>query len=325
VIRRRTLIGTGAVACLTPLLGFAQTTVRSPRIGILYFGDAPGPTPAPEALVDQLRNLGYVEGRNIGYERRYAGGRRDAYAALAAELLQASPAVIYAPGSDIAQAFARQSSQVPVVFTVSDDPVATGLVQTLARPGGRFTGVALMSPELAGKRLELLRDTLPSLRRVAVLHDPGHRATYLEEMKAAARRLAIDWIAIPFSTPADFEPAFERARSAGVDAMFIEPNRFTLVYAQKLGELAIRQRIAAISAYDLFARAGGLMSYGARYEEQAVRAAKLVQRVLNGERPAELPVEQPTRSALVVNLRTARALGLAIPPSLLLRADEVIE
>jgi putative ABC transport system substrate-binding protein len=322
--RRRFVFGAAGLT-LVSRLACAQAPPRTTRIGILSFGDPPPPGSPPEPIVAQLRRLGYAEGRNVEYVRRYAGGKRDAYAALARELLRERLDVIYTPGSDIAQTFNTQSPNVPVVFTVSDDPVASGLVRSLARPGGMFTGVTLMSPELAGKRLELLRATLPSLRRVAVLYDPEHRATYLPEMKVAAAHLGVDFVPLKFNQPADFPSAFAIAKKDGADAMFVEPSRFTLVYARRLGELAIENRVAAISAYDLFARSGGLLSYGPRYEEQAVRAAALIDRILNGARPAELPVEQPTRFALVVNLKTAAALGITVPQAVLLRADEVIE
>jgi len=303
----------------------AQAPVRAVRIGVLNFGDPPAPGGPVEPIVALLRLRGYVEGSTIVYERRYARGRREAYPALANELLQSNVDLIYAPGSDVARAFEAQKPHVPVVFTVSDDPVAGGLVQSMARPGGMFTGVTLMSPELAGKRLELLKGALPSLRRVAMLYDPQHRATYLADMQAAARSMGIELLPLKFDGPSDFPAAFADAKRLGAEAMFVEPTRFTLVYARRLGELAIEHRIAAISAYDLFAKAGGLMAYGARYEEQAVRAAAQIDRILKGAKPADLPVEQPTHFAFVINLQTAKALGLAIPRSLLLRADEVIQ
>jgi putative ABC transport system substrate-binding protein len=181
-----------------------------------------------------------------------------------------------------------------------------------------------MSPELAGKRLELLKAALPKLHRVAVLYDPEHRATYMSDMQAAAEGMRVDVLPLRFDTPAAFPAAFAAATKYSADAMFVEPSRFTLVYAHRLGELAIEHRIAAISAYDTFAHAGGLLAYGARYAEQAVRAAALIDRILKGAEPADIPVEQPTRFALVINLKTAKALGLTIPQALLLRADEVV-
>ena len=320
--RRRFALAAAALA-LAPLLGRAQT--RSARVGILDFGDPPKPGAPADPIVAALRRLGYVEGRTVTFVRRYAGGKRDAYSALAGDLLRERLDVIYAPGSDIAQAFLARSPSVPIVFAASDDPVATGLVQSLAKPGGMFTGVTLMSPELAGKRLELLKLALPSLRRVAMLYDPAHRATYLADMKAAAERMGVDFVPVHVRDAADFPSAFATATKYAADSMFIEPGRLTLAHARRLGDLAIQHRIPTISDYDSFAHAGSLMAYGARIEEQSARAATLIDRILKGARPADLPVEQPTRFALVVNLRTARALRLAIPQAVLLRADEVIE
>ena len=328
--RRFIASGTLALASVASALTLAPRGVRAQapgtfRIGILSFGEPPKQGGLEDPIVVALRGLGYVEGRNVRYVRRYASGKRDRYAALAADILRERVDIVYAPGSDIAQAFKSASLQVPIVFTASDDPVASGIVQSLARPGGMFTGVTLMSPELAAKRLEFLRMALPSLQRVAILYDPEHRATYMTDMKAAAERMSVDFLPIRFNEPAEFPSTFATATKYGADAMFVEPNRFTLVYARRLGELAIEHRLPAISAYDTFARAGGLLAYGARYEEQAVRAAALIDRILKGARAADLPVEQPTRFVLVINLRTAKALRLAMPESLLLRADEIIE
>jgi ABC-type uncharacterized transport system substrate-binding protein len=322
---RRAFCAGAAALAIAPFLARAQAPARTVTIGILNFGDAPRAGAAAEPITVALHRLGYVEGRNVRYIRRYAGGRRDAYAKLAAAILREPVDVVYCPGSDIAQAFKSESPRVPIVFTVSDDPVASGLVETLARPGGMFTGVTLMSPELAGKRLELLKLALPTLRRVAILYDPQHQATYMADMQDAAQRMDVAFLPVRFDEPGQLPAAFGTATKYGADAMFVEPNRYTLIYAHRLGELAIAHRIAAISAYDTFARAGGLLAYGARYEEQAVRAAALIDRVVKGAQPSDLPVEQPTRFVLVLNLRTAKALGLTLPESLLLRADEVIE
>jgi putative ABC transport system substrate-binding protein len=273
---RRRFIASSALAlssALAPLLARAQAPARNVTIGILNFGDAPKTGAPPEPITVALRGLGYVEGRNVRYIRRYAGGKRDAYAMLAAAILREPVDVVYTPGSDIAQAFKAAGPRVPIVFTASDDPVASGLVQTLARPGGMFTGVTLMSPELAGKRLELLKIALPALRRVAILYDPQHNASYMADMQAAAQRMDVAFLPVRVDEPTGFPAAFDTATKYRADAMFVEPNRFTLICA----------------------------------------------------RPADLPVEQPTRFVLVVNQRTAKALGLALPESLLLRADEVIE
>ena len=296
----------------------------APRVGILNFGAVPPPDATPEPIVRHLRALGYVEGSNIEYERRYAAGDRERYPALAAELLRSKVDLIFAAGSDISRAFLRSAPSVPVVFIASDDPVESQLVRSLARPGGLFTGVALMSPELGGKRLELMKETLPGLRRVGVMHDRNHEF-YLTQMRPPAAQLGVEIVAFKFDGADEFAGIFAAAKSAGADAMFVAPNRFTLVYAARLAALSVEHRLPAISAYDVFARAGGLLSYGPIQDEASVRAAAQIDRILRGASPQDLPVERIARIALVVNLKTAKALGLAIPQSVLLRADEVIQ
>ena len=321
---RRTFLATVTALAAVPVAR-AQMPRGAWRIGILGFGDAPPAGSPPEPIATALARLGYVEGRNVTFVRRYAGGRRERFPGLVAEILQQHPDLVYSAGSDIARTFKAAGPHVPVVFVVSDDPVASGVVVAMNRPGGMFTGVSMMSPELSGKRLELLAAALPALARVAMLYEPDHLAAYPAEMKAATARMSIALVPVAFRVPADFPGALDAARAAGVDAVFVEPSRFTLAYARDLGRFAIERRLPAISAYDAFARAGGLMTYGPRLDLVAERAAAQIDRILRGARPAEIPVEQPTHFALILNLRTARALDLALPQSLLLRAAEVIE
>jgi putative ABC transport system substrate-binding protein len=322
-MKRRDFLAGLAMALAAPGLR-GQTAARPARLGVLNFGAAPAAGAPDEAIVRHLRALGYVEGSNIVFERRYAGGARERFPELAAELLRSRVDVIFAPGSDVTRALIAASPNVPVVFVVSDDPVASGLVQSLARPGGLFTGVALMSPELGGKRLEYLKATLPALRRVAVLYDKLHEF-YLSQMRVPAGKLGLELLPIEFNDAADFPGAFATAVRGGAQAMFVAPNRFTLVFASRLAELSIQHGMPAISAYDSFANAGGLLSYGPIQEDAAVRAAAQIDKILKGARPADLPVEQPPRIALIVNRRTANALGLKLPQILLLQADRVIE
>ena len=320
--RRNVLAGLAIALAASGVRG--QAPARVARLGVLNFGPAPAPGAPEEPIVRHLRAIGYVEGRSIAFERRYAGGVPERYPELAAELLRGTVDVIFAPGSDVARAFRDAAPTVPVVFLVSDDPVASGLVQSLARPGGLFTGISLMSPELGGKRLEILAATLPGLRRVAVLHDKGH-AFYLAQMRAPAEKLGVVVLPIEFAGVPDFAGAFAAATREGAQAMFVAPNRFTLFYASRLAALAVEHRLPAIAPYDVFADAGGLLSYGPIQDDAVARAAALIDRILKGARPADLPVEQPPRIALVVNKRTANALGLKLPPQLLLQADRVIE
>jgi putative tryptophan/tyrosine transport system substrate-binding protein len=301
-----------------------QAPGRVMRIGVLSFGAPPAPGAPEEPIARHLRALGYREGSNVVFERRYADGVRERYPEFAAELLRSKVEVIFAQGSDVARAFRDAAPTVPVVFVVSDDPVATGLVQSLARPGGLFTGISLMSPELGGKRLEYLKLALPALHRVAVLYDKGHEL-YLTQMRSPAEKLGVALLPIEFAGIPDLPSAFAAAALERAQAMFVVPSRFTLFYAARLAELSIQHRIPAISAYDIFANAGGLLSYGPIQDDAIVRAAALVDRILRGAKPAELPVEQPTRIALVVNKRTASALGMTLPQALLQQAERVIE
>ena len=320
VLARRRLIVLAAVA-----LAHASParTARTARVGMLFFGNEPARGSADEAIVRALAALGWSDGRNIAYTLRYAGGRRDRYPALAAELDSLAPDAIFCIGSDIARTFLPIASAVPVVFAVSDDPLASGMVKSFARPGGRFTGVSFMSPELAGKRLEIVKAVVPALRRIVVLTDALHDALYVPAFAQAAQRMQVEPLPIRFESSSDFPAAFAEASRLRADAMFVVPSRFTLVYARELAQLSIAHRIPAISAYDTFARGGGLLSYGPTMEESLQRAASLVDRVLKGASPATLPVEQPTRHVLLVNAATAAALGLAIPEAVLLQATVI--
>jgi putative tryptophan/tyrosine transport system substrate-binding protein len=293
------------------------------KVGMLFFGSEAPAGYASEPIVRELAKLGWEERRTVEYHVRYAGGRREPYPQLAAELSALPLDAIFSAGSDIARAFLPIASAVPVVFAVSDDPVASGTVQSLARPGGRFTGVTFMSPELAGKRLELLKAVVTDLRRVAVLTDAGHDALYVPEFAQASRSMQVEPLPIRFESAADFPGAFAEARRLRAEAMFVVPSRYTLVYAQQLAKLSLEHGLPAISAYDTFVRAGGLMSYGPTMAEVLQRAASLVDRVLKGARPATLPVEQPVHHELIVNGRTAAAFRMTLPQTVLVRATVI--
>jgi putative ABC transport system substrate-binding protein len=287
---------------------------------LLFFGD---PTPGGEPIVRHLARLGWDESRGtVAYEARFARGRRESYPALAAELSALPLDAQFTVGTDLLRALQPSASKVPVVFIVSDDPVATGLVASLAgRPGGRFTGVSFMSPQLAGKRLELLREIVPSLGRVAALTDAGHLGLYVPELERAAQALGVTVVPIAFEAPEEFPAAFARARASGAQAMFVVPSRYTLAYAQRIASLAVEHRIAAISAYDSFARSGGLMAYGPTAEESTERAAAMLDRVLRGAKPADMPVEQASRIELIVNKDAVAAMKLTLLPSLQARVQ----
>lgn len=318
--RRDALAGFAALVAARTLP--AQVPARPPRVAFLFFGAPPPEGIGAEPIVRRLAAYGWVDRGKASFVARWARGDATAYAGLAGELAALAPDVCCAIGSDIAQTLVHAAPAVPVVFAVSDDPVANGMVASLARPGARATGVVFMSPELAGKRLEILREIAPGIRRVAVLTDSRHRALYLPPLERAAAALGLALTTSTFESPADFDAAF--ARAAGAEGVFVVPSRYSLAYAGRMAEIAAARRLPAISAYDAFARAGGLVSYGPTVDEVLARLATQIDRVLRGARPEDTPVEQPTRIALIVNRRTAATIGLAIPPALLARADEVI-
>jgi putative ABC transport system substrate-binding protein len=299
---------------------------RVPRLGVLLYGLPGGAAPGERAMFDRLQELGWVEGRTLAVERRYAEGREDRIADIAAEIAALRVDVILAFGMDLAKAARAATTAVPIVMTGSEDPVKSGLVTSLARPGGNVTGSTYMSPQLAGKRLELLRETLPRVARIGVLLDPNHVDDYLADLQGPARALGVQLQVLEVHAPSDLDRAVALATRAGADALFVVPARLTVFHQRRIAQLAMEARLPSVSAYSEFPRAGGLMSYGADTTEMARRVtAPQVDRLLKGARPAELPIEQPTRFELVVNAKTAKSMALTLPPSLLLRADQVIQ
>jgi putative ABC transport system substrate-binding protein len=336
-VRHRTPLTSAAIclvgAALVLLVGAvavpAQAPDRIPRVGVLRPGNPPpGDLGQRDAFEGGLRELGWTPGTNILIEYRYAEGRRERLAELAAELVRLPVDVIVASAPQAVRAAQQATRTIPIVMSTLPDPVAEGFVPRLARPGGNTTGLTLDSEELAGKQIELLEEALPKLTRVGVLRNvrsPGY-APAQRQIEAAARRLKIEARDFPVSRPDDLAPTFAAMSQAGVgavlvrrDVLVIEPHRAQVV------ALAAQHRLPAIYNFRQFPDAGGFMSYGANVNDIHRRSASFVDRILKGARPGDMPVEQPTKFELVVNLRTARALGLAIPPWLLLRADETIE
>jgi putative tryptophan/tyrosine transport system substrate-binding protein len=294
------------------------------RLGALIYST---PADATMEFVRQgLRNLGYVEGRDIAFEYRFAEGKPERLPELAAELTRLKPDVIVAVSSDVAP-FARQASQtIPLVFVASADPEQIGLVASLSRPGGNATGVTLLQDALATKRLGLFKEAAPRISKVAFITNPDHADNELREARRAAQALAIQLL--PFevrSNRDDFERAFQAIVEVGADAIYVVSSRHTVLNMPAIVNFATRSRLPLAGGWGAWAKAGGLLAYGPNVGDVARRAASYVDRILKGAKPSELPVEQPTKFELVVNLITARALGLEIPPTLLARADEVIE
>ena len=329
-MNRRRFIGTVAGGLLVvPLAAEAQQAAEIARIGYLGTNRAANPH-LHEALRQGLRDLGYVEGRNLMIEYRDAEGKLERLPALAAELVALKLDVIVAPGTPQALAAKQTTKTIPIVFSAASNPVPDGLVTSLARPGGNVTGLATLSPELVGKGLEQLKQAAPGVSRVAVLWTPGGlgertEKDMLKEADAAGRALGVRLQVVKARGPADLDKAFSDMARASADALTVLPSSMVLSERRRLVDLAAKNRLPALYAQREFVYAGGLMSYGPNVADLFRRAATYVDKILKGAKPADLPVEQPTKFELVINLKTAKALGLTIPRSLLQRADQVIE
>ena len=275
-----------------------------------------------------LRELGWIEGQNLVIEHRFAEGRAERFPDLAAALVRLRVDVIVtSSGEPAILAAKRATTTTPIVMAISGDPVETGLVASLARPGGNVTGLTILATEVAGKRLELLKEAVPRASRVAVLWNAAYpgKAFELRETQAAARVLGVSLWPVEVREPNDLPGAFSAIARAGPDALITFADPLTNTERRRIVDFAVRNRLPMISAVRPFADEGGLMTYGPNIADMCRRAATYVDKILKGAKPADLPVEQPTKFDLVINLKTAKALGLTIPPSVLLRADRVIE
>jgi putative ABC transport system substrate-binding protein len=323
VDRRAFIAGTlGLLAA--PLAAEAQPTTKIPRIGILRAG--PFPDPLVDAFRQGLRDLGYIEGQNLHLEYRSAEGRDERLPGLATELVRLPVDVIVASGSEALLA-KRATTSIPIVMPIAADPVGTGLVASLARPGGNVTGFAFQSEELPGKWVELLKEAFPRLARAAVLwHPPTTLGGQLRVSEVAARSLGVRLQTLKVQRSDDLPVAFADARKERAEVLIALASPFFFAHRTRLVELAARHRLPTMYFQREFVvGSGGLMSYGPNLRDLFRRAAGYVDKILKGAKPADLPVEQPTKFELVVNLKTAKALGLTIPPSVLARADEVIQ
>jgi ABC-type uncharacterized transport system substrate-binding protein len=328
IIARRTFLANFALSVLAaPLAAMGQQT-KMPRIGYLFLQPFSTSAHLRDAFRQGLRELGYVEGQNIAIEPRNAEGRPERLLELAAELVRLKVDVIVAAPEASVQAAQQATRTVPIVMAVSFDPVGRGFVASLARPGGNITGLSNIAPELAGKRLEFLKEIVPKLSTVAVLWDPGSasEAEQFKEMEVAARALRVRLNSLPFpGSRSDFESAFQSGRTAGSEALIAVDSSRVFGERVQIAGFAAKNRTPTLAGFREFAQAGGLMTYGASLPDLHRRAATYVDKILKGAKPADLPVEQPTKYELVINLRTAKALGLTVPQSLLVRADEIIQ
>ena len=308
-----------------PLVAEAQAR-KVPRVGFLYRG-SPGPSQEIDAFQRGLRELGYIEGQNIAVEYRFARGQVGRLPELAAELVRLNPDVIVAPYTPPALAAKQATSTIPIVFAVVADAIGAGLIGNLARPGGNITGLTSSGADLGGKRLELVKQVIPKVSRVAVLYNPADRSNVLvfEQLQQSAPNLRLILQPLAVREPSEFEAAFSAMTRERANAMLVAAGVLTDEHKELLVSHAAKRRMPSMWSHRHFVDAGGLMSYAVNFSDQIRQSAVYVDKILKGARPGDLPVEQPTRYELVINLKTAKALGLTIPPSLLQRADQVIE
>jgi len=310
---------------VAPLAAEAQAPGKVFRIG--YLGTTPPPAHLWDALLDGLRERGYSEGRNLVFERRFSEGKAERFPEFAAEMVRLRVDLIIVITTPAALAAKHATQTIPIVIPTAIDPVGAGLVASLARPGGNVTGLSSISADLAGKRLELLKDVVPGLSRVVVLWNAANpaNASAWQETQAAARALGLLLHAQDVRGPQDLEGAFALTAKARPDALLVLSDALLTMYRQPIAKFATQQHLPSVFPTREWAVAGGLMSYGASQTDLLRRAATYVDKILKGAKPADLPVEQPMKFELVINLKTAEALGLTIPPTLLFQADEVIQ
>ena len=322
--RRQFISVLGGTAATWPLNAHAQQSGKLPTIGFLGANAAVW-SPFTAAFVERLGALGWTEGRTIAIEYRWAEGSSERVSEIAGDFLRQNVAVVVTYGSAVA--VLKQATKVtPIVFAVAVDPVRGGLVASLARPGGNVTGMSVQQSDLVGKRLELLREVVPQLRRMAIMFDAGYSNSVLEagDVKATARTLGLDLVSLEIRRPEDIPPTFE-ALAAKVDALYVVSDALIATNRTRIITLALKARLPTILSYRDYVEAGGLMSYGPNYTDLFRRAADMVDRVLRGTKPGDIPVGQASKFDLVINLKTAKALGIDVPASLLARADEMIE
>jgi putative ABC transport system substrate-binding protein len=325
-VRRREFIALLGGASAWPLAARAQQAGKLPTIGFLGASTPSAWNQWTAAFVQRLRELGWTEGRTIAIEYRWAELREERLAELAAELVRLKVDVIVTSGTPQVLAAKQATSVIPIVFAAAGDPVGNNLVASLARPGGNVTGLANLTPETGGKRLEFLREVVPGLRRLAILANVSNPAVVLEiaEAQAAARMLGLEVVTPEIRRAEDIAPAF-KALEGRVEALYVSTDALVITNRARIHTLAMGVRLPTMYPSREYVEAGGLMSYGVNLPDQFRRTADYVDKILRGAKPGDIPVEQPTKFDLIINLTTAKTLGLTIPESFLLRADEVIE
>jgi putative tryptophan/tyrosine transport system substrate-binding protein len=325
-MKRREFVAALGGAAAWPLVARAQQASKIYRIGIVSAGPVP-PSKIQSAFFDGLRDLGWIEGKNIAFEQRYADNHLERLPDLAADLVHLHEDVIVAAGTLALLAAKRATASIPIVMTGAGDPLGSGLIASLARPSGNITGLNLMAPDLAGKRVEMLKELLPTLSQVAVIWNGAnpYSAVVFKETQRTAQSLSINIRSIAVGDPSDLDGALDAAPGERLGALITVEDLLTLSLRRKIIDFAAAHHLPAMYGLREFAEVGGLIAYGADLSDLWRRAASDVSKILEGAQPFDVPVEPPTKFELVINLRTAKTLGLGIPPTLLARADEVIE
>jgi ABC-type uncharacterized transport system substrate-binding protein len=325
-MRRRAFITFLGSAAAWPLAAGAQQAGKLPTIGFLGGGTAASQRTWAAAFVQRLRELGWAEGRTVAVEYRWGEGRTERYAEIATEFVRLKVDVVLAAGTEAAVAAKQATSVIPIVFSTAGDPVGSGLVASLARPGGNVTGLSNLGSNLAAKKLQLLREVFPNLSRLAVMANAGYSGsvTEMREIDAAVRTLGIAVVPLMIQRTEDISSTFEAIKERA-EALYVIGDPLTNLNRMRINTFALIARLPTMFPHREYLEAAGLMSYGPDFPDQNRRAADYVDKILRGAKPGDLPVEQPTKFDLVINLITAKALGLDIPPTLLARADEVIE
>jgi putative tryptophan/tyrosine transport system substrate-binding protein len=321
--RRDFLAGFGGLVASSPSSARAQRAMRLPIIGFMGAATPSAWAPWTAAFVRRLEELGWVDGKTVKIEYRWAEGSEERYAEIGAEFVKLDASVLVAVGGDSAK---KATSTIPIVVALMSDPVGTGLVSSLARPGANITGMSIQSTDLAGKRIELLREAVSTLQRFAILASVDYRGTMLDvgAVHTAGKSFGLEVVTIPIRRASDIEPAFA-SLDAQLQAMYVPPNLLVNTNRILINRLAQRHRLPTMHGFREYVDSGGLMSYGPNTPNLFRRAAEYVDKILRGAKPDDLPVEQPTKFDLVVNLKVAKAIGLEFSPSFLARADEVIE
>ena len=322
--RRDVLAAIAGAGAIWPSSLAAQQMTRRPRVGVLVYG-TPDRDPSIQAFLRGMRELGYIDGQNITYEFRSAEGKPERLPELAADLVQLKPDVLFASGGDVTPWIAKATQTIPIIYSSSADPVKIGLAVSLAKPGGNATGVTLLSDELAAKRIQLFKAAVPRISRVGFLRDPTHADNEEPIAQRSAVALGVEIHPVPVRGSADLDRALSAAAEARIDGLYVVSSRHTALNIGRIVDFATKNRLPLVGGWGEWVQLGGLLSYGPNTADMVRQSATYVDRVLKGAKTSDLPVQQPTRFELHINLKTAKAFGLTIPEAFILLADRIIE